>query len=196
MSHHLYHTEAIVLKTHNAGESSKTIYLLTRDLGLVHARAQGVRKLGAKLKFGLQDFSHSNITLVRGKEYWKITHSEKIIAHNQIIKIRENHRVAARLASLVLRLVRGEETHPELFTLFRNVYTFIERENLSTAELALVEVAGVLVLLHELGYIETNILPKEFSRGEEWSRALLPLIASVRDQAIIAINQSFEHSHL
>lgn len=196
MSHHLYHTEAIVLKTRNAGESSKTIYLLTHDLGLVHARAQGVRKLSAKLKFGLQEFSFSNITLVRGKEYWKVISSEKVDAHAALVKAKEKHRVAARIGALILRLVRGEEMHRELYVLVKNVYRFLNDETLDAGDLALVEVGAVLAALHELGYIESTILPKEFSHGEEWTRALLPLIAGIRDEAVVAINRSFENSHL
>ena len=47
--HHIYHTEGIILGSRNFGEAGKYYYLLTRDLGLVYASAQGVRKMSSKL---------------------------------------------------------------------------------------------------------------------------------------------------
>ena len=41
--YHLYHTGAVVVGSSPSGEASKTILLFTRELGLVSARAQGVR---------------------------------------------------------------------------------------------------------------------------------------------------------
>lgn len=196
MSHHLYHTEAIVLKTRNIGESSKLVYLLTKDLGLLVAKAQGVRKINAKLKFGLQEFSVSNVTLVRGKEFWKVIGSEKMHAFAHVVRRKGEHRLAARFAALVLRLVNGEEPHPELFVLLHNMFTFLDGEKLDNHELALTEVAGVLAILRALGYLEHELLPEAIYRGEEWTKALLPLIAQIKDDAILAINQSFEQSHL
>ena len=42
--HHIYHTEAFVLGSHQSGEDSKIIVLYATGIGLVYAKAQGVRK--------------------------------------------------------------------------------------------------------------------------------------------------------
>ena len=71
--HHLHHTEAYVLGSSPKGEDSKLLRLYTRELGLVYAHAQGVRKLSSKLRFTLQDFSLATVDLVRGREIWRVT---------------------------------------------------------------------------------------------------------------------------
>ena len=71
--HHIHHTEAFVLGSSPKGEDSKLLRLYTRELGLVYAHAQAVRKLSSKLRFTLQDFSRASVDLVRGKEIWRVT---------------------------------------------------------------------------------------------------------------------------
>ena len=55
--HHIYHTEGIILGSRNFGEAGKYYYIFTRDLGMITAGAQGVRKMSSKLRFVLQDFA-------------------------------------------------------------------------------------------------------------------------------------------
>jgi len=54
--HHIHHTEGIILESRNFGEGGKYYSIFTRDLGMVYASAQGVRKMSSKLRFILQDF--------------------------------------------------------------------------------------------------------------------------------------------
>ncbi len=56
--HHIYHTEGIILGSKNYGEAGKYYSIFTRDLGMIYASAQGVRKMSSKLRFILQDFAY------------------------------------------------------------------------------------------------------------------------------------------
>jgi recombinational DNA repair protein (RecF pathway) len=47
-----YHTEAIVLGSIERGEADRTIALMTRDFGLVRARASAVRSETSKMRYG------------------------------------------------------------------------------------------------------------------------------------------------
>mgnify|MGYP001567250827 CR=1 FL=1 len=67
-----YETRGIVLSRAPSGEANAFITLITPELGLVRARAQGVRKPGAKLAAALATFAESSLVLVRGKEDWRI----------------------------------------------------------------------------------------------------------------------------
>lgn len=71
--YNIYNTDGIILKSFNIGEADKFFLIFTRELGLIEAIAQGIRKIESKNRYGLQDFSVSNISLVRGREVWRIT---------------------------------------------------------------------------------------------------------------------------
>ncbi len=75
--HHIYHTEGIILSSSNFGEAGKYYNIFTRDLGMVHASAQGVRKMSSKLRYVLQDFSYIKLDLVVGKNIFRITTASK-----------------------------------------------------------------------------------------------------------------------
>ncbi len=89
-------------------EADRTYTILTRDLGLVRASATGVRKEGSKLRGALEPLVLSEISLVRGKEYWRITSAE-------VLRSLAAAPTLARPLALLQRLVQGEEPHPELF---------------------------------------------------------------------------------
>jgi recombinational DNA repair protein (RecF pathway) len=71
--HTLHTTSAFVLQAYPHGESSKTYKLLTREKGLLYAHGQGVRELKSRNKYALQTGDLSEITLVQGREKWRIT---------------------------------------------------------------------------------------------------------------------------
>src|SRR3989344_2888382 len=118
MTHEIKTTEALVLATREVGDGTQILTLLTTDLGLIFARAQGLRELKSKLRYGLQLFSLANVSLVRGQETWRVTNSEpcESLAPEDSTKLI----LITRVASLLNRLVRGEEAHPELFGEYKN----------------------------------------------------------------------------
>src|SRR5512146_101812 len=73
MSHHIYNTRALVLGSRTRGERDRVFALLTRDVGLVKALAQGVRRESSKLGGVLMDYAISDVSLVKGKNAWRIT---------------------------------------------------------------------------------------------------------------------------
>ncbi|MDE1919605.1 MAG: recombination protein O N-terminal domain-containing protein, partial [Patescibacteria group bacterium] len=70
---HKYETRGIVLSRAPAGETNALVTLLTPGLGIVRARAQGLRRSGAKLAAALATFAESEVVLVRGREGWRVT---------------------------------------------------------------------------------------------------------------------------
>ncbi len=84
--HHIYHTEGIILGSKAYGEAGKCYYIFTKDLGMIFASAQGVRKISSKLRYVLQDFSYIKLDLVRGKDFWRLTSASKTNALESIAK--------------------------------------------------------------------------------------------------------------
>ncbi|HEY9480999.1 MAG TPA: recombination protein O N-terminal domain-containing protein [Candidatus Paceibacterota bacterium] len=138
MSYSVYSTRGFVLGSAPSGEASKTYSIYTEDFGLVRARAQSVRTLASKLRYNLDDYSFGTFSLVRGKEFWRVTG-----AQSEPIFDKESAAARARVLHLVRRLVHGEEPNPELFAIL---------SRLSVKEIG--EVDSVVAVLSALGYID------------------------------------------
>ncbi len=113
--HHIYHTEGIILSSRNFGEAGKHYSIFTRDLGMITATAQGVRKMSSKLRFVLQDFSYLKIDLVAGKNIFRVTSASKTNKLENLTKNKETFEVFANIARLLKRLLAGVEPNEALF---------------------------------------------------------------------------------
>src|SRR3989344_8983102 len=101
--HHIHHTEGIILGSKNFGEAGKYYSILTRDLGLILASAQGVRKMSSKLRFVLQDFAYLKIDLAQGRNIFRVTNAGKTGMLEQITKTPETFAVFANITRLLKR---------------------------------------------------------------------------------------------
>jgi len=155
--HHIYHTKAFVLGSRQTGEDSKTIILYTSNLGLIYARAQGIRKISSKLRYTLQNFSYAKVDLVRGKEIWRITTAVPIHSNSDILSVSSREQVIARVSSLVARLVAGEEHNEEIFLLLTGLCETLRSTSLlDEAHCAKVELFYVTRVLMTLGYLSRS----------------------------------------
>ena len=153
---HKYDTSAIVLARAHTGEATTLVTLLTADLGLVQARAQSVRKEGAKLAFGLVTLAESRVMLVHGKEGWRLT--GVVLEENWFFRLPgpAAQETVGRVLGLLLRLVAGEAQDRELFPIMREFL-----ESLATRPEPLheaIEMLAVLRFLAALG-LDTGELP-------------------------------------
>ncbi len=108
MSYHIYTTRGLILSERPLREADRVYSILTRDLGLIRATALGVRKESSKLRGLLEPITLASVSLVRGKEYWRITSVElieRVVAKPEIL----------RPLALLDKLVQGEAHHAELF---------------------------------------------------------------------------------
>lgn len=145
MSYHIYTTRSIVLSERPVREADRVYSVLTRDLGLVHATALGVRKESSKLRGNIEPFSLSSISFVRGKERWRATSAEFI----QRIALSPD---IARPLILLEKLVQGETPNPELFD-------DIEQAVQSRGPLnEMFEIHLVSKILFHLGYLKESDL--------------------------------------
>jgi recombinational DNA repair protein (RecF pathway) len=95
-----------------SGEAGKTYAIYTEQFGLVRAHAQGVRHLKSKLRYNLTDYNFATFSLVRGKEFWRITGA---VSEPSVGTGGFDAGARARILSFVKRLVQGEERNDELF---------------------------------------------------------------------------------
>ncbi len=133
---HKYGTRAVVLGRGAAREAGLTLTLLTEDMGLVRARAEGLRKPGAKLASALQTLCECEVTLLRGREGWRLSGALLTENHFNLLSP-EARAAAARVAGLFLRLMPPDAHEPGFFALYRDfVHSLADltAEQLDTAE--------------------------------------------------------------
>lgn len=197
MFYHTYNTEAFILGSRPSGEASKYIYLFTRELGLIGAHAQGSRQLKSKLRYALDDLSHSKISLVKGKNSWKLTNAAP---HKNLFSQFKSEpaklRLAANALALIKKLVAGEEKNAKLFEILEQGFAFLEQNNLSEEDVQNAEAIFMLRILNNLGYFGASKTLENFAYTDAWNQALLQEMSRERRNAIFVINKSLEASHL
>lgn len=192
--HHIYHTEGIILESRNFGEAGKYYSIFTRDLGLVLASAQGVRKMSSKLRFILQDFSYLKIDLVQGKNIFRVTSASKTNELEQITKRPETFEVLANISRLLKRLLAGVEPNETLFNDFRKGLSILETAK-TGEDLRNIEAIMVLRIIHNLGYIGGdealhNIIQSPFEEN------IIYEVAKNRGKILTEINKALKETHL
>jgi len=168
-------------------EASASLSMLTEEFGLIRARAQGIRKPGAKLAGAVQTFAECDVILVRGKDGWRLSGAN--LVHNRFRDLSPDGRKrAGRIASLMLRLIHGEANDPIPFTLFAEFLEVLP--TLSEAQADAAETLVALRLLTFLGLADTA-LPETGYAGE-----LLEKITQERSDYIRKINRGLSASGL
>lgn len=146
--HHIYTTPAFVINSAPHGEAGKFLLLFTKDFGMIGAVAQGIRLSQSKLRYHVQDFSFCIVSIVKGKEVWRLTGAHEIEgnAKPDILQI--------KILKLLKRLLQGEEKNEKLFGIIENLY----KDEIKSGESEIVECVTVLKILNSLGYVSDNDL--------------------------------------
>ena len=197
MSHTKYQTEGIVLGGYDFGEANRYFNIFTKDFGLIGARAQGIRELKSKLRYNLQDLSYSKISLIRGRNAWKVTgaHEIKNISKsfsNDSLKIQ----TSVRVLSFLRRMLSGEARNDLLFDIIINGLSHLERDDLSEKDIGNLEILLILRVLNNLGYLNSLGSFSDFIKSPLYDRDMLEGLEKVRVKAVKEINYSIEASQL
>lgn len=184
---HKYDTRGIVLARSPQGEANALLAVLSKDLGLVRARAQGVRRPGAKLAAALATFAQSELVLVKGAEGWRIAGA--VLDENHVARLsRDARERAGRVAGLMLRL--SGEGESGLFDLFAGLVAALDGS--SEAEGEALEILAVLRVLGALG-LDSLELP---AGADSYAPAARAAVEAGRAAYIARINRGIEASGL
>jgi len=192
--HHIYHTEGIILGSKGYGETGKYYSIFTRDLGLIYASAQGVRKMSSKLRFILQDFAYIKVDLVQGKDFWRVTSASKANSLEQLTKNRGTLEVVSNIANLLKRLLAGVEKNEALFVDLIKGLSVLEKIE-KKEDLRNIEAVIVLRILNNLGYIGGNEKLENLIQSP-LEEELVFEAAKSRPQVLRQINRALKETHL
>ncbi len=194
--YHIYQTEGWVLASKNVGEANRFLDLFTFDLGLIRAMAQSVRKINSKLRYGLQDYSFGKISLVKGRDFWRIVNVQRLDDFNSIYKDKEIFQMVCRIFALLKRLIRGEEKDGRIFEDINGAIGLIGENRLSRLELGILEIILVFRILQKLGYVPREKRLNYLADFFVWEIDLLKVDDITKSLALKQINNSLMHSHL
>ena len=110
-------TTGIILSRTDYGEADRIITLLTPDAGKLRLMAKGVRRIKSKLAGGIELFSVSNITYIKGRGDIGTLVSTRLIKHyGHIIQDIERVQLGYELIK-ILNKITEDEPEEEYFTL-------------------------------------------------------------------------------
>lgn len=186
--HYLHVSEGLVLAKRGAGESSTRVAILTKEKGLLYASARSARKEESKLRYGLETLTHARFSFVQGKYEWKLTGVEGV-SHEFVSLNAAMRQSVARVARLLLRLLPGEEPHPQLYDTVLEGFGALVRG---------VDAEAVLVLriLAHLGYLPRTPELEPFIRKDFFALELASEVERSRAHIIRAINDSLSATGL
>lgn len=198
MAYYLYQTDAFVLGLYPISEASRTYTLFTKDLGMVEAKAQGVRLSKSKLKHALQGLSKTRVSLVKGREYWKIVGAQEPTHYWLNLKYKhERLALVERFLSLVKRLIHGEERNEKVYKTLHLATDFLEAEKeISSEELFLLEIIVVARILSALGYFEPKNTYLEILGEEEIKPTGFIKAREYQKELLYDINSALKNTHL
>jgi DNA repair protein RecO (recombination protein O) len=185
--HKIFATQGLVLGKRGVGEANTLVSILTRELGLVRAKATSAREGRSKLRYGLETLTMARFSLVRGKHEWKLTGVDDI-THELSRAPRDRRSRAAKIAKLLLRLIHGEERVPALYAAVAGGLAAIARAKTDEDAEALETVLVLRVLAH-LGYLPQTQALSQFIEGE-YSLELAAHALKSRSLLIRTINES------
>lgn len=139
-----YVTRSIILESYDQGEHDRAYKIFTREFGLLICQAKSIRKLESKLRPHVLPRTLSLVTLVKGREVWRLVGAESEALDSKYI-----HEVT----TLLKRFIRGEGTHKALYDRliqFMNSSSLYEER--STRLLL------YYILLVELGYADAKMI--------------------------------------
>lgn len=190
MSHVKYTTDAFVIASREQGEVDRIFKLYTKDFGMIFAIAKGVRHLKSKLKPHLGIGGRVRISLVKGKEFWRLVEAVKYDEENLPIRSRKHF---AKIIAVVSRLVHGEEKNAEVYEVLIGLYRALLTLPIKCQEG--LELIASTKILNGLGYSGSDKLFQTVRNSSFKEEDALIALAE-KSKIISMVNIALSSSHL
>lgn len=151
-----YTTPAIVIESFDQGEHDRVYKLFTREFGMVMAHAKSVRKLESKLRAHILPRSLSLVTLVQGREVWRLVGAEEKEKMGDMIY---------DVSQIIRRFIRGEGTHKALYDRLMDFFMVEKTLDRQKSRLLI-----YYIILVELGYADAKVIgAKDIKEYIKWN---------------------------
>ncbi len=195
--HTIHTTSGFIIDARAYGEAGKVFTIFTRDFGLITVTAQGIRFEKSKLRYHTEIYTFGSFSLVRGKEFWRLTNADTTDLKIDDNFSKEYYEIIVKFALLLRRLLHGEERHTELFDCILNCAELLKNNSgIINDQLKTLESIIVFRILHLLGYIGDDKLIDWRLKSTEFSITLIDELFQNRTLMNQHINKALRESHL
>ncbi|MCK5757509.1 MAG: DNA repair protein RecO [Clostridiales bacterium] len=120
----------IVIKTIDYLESDKLLTLLTFDRGSVLVKAKGVRKKGAKLAYGAQQFFCGDFECVESHAKLILTGVDRVYDFSAIASDLDKYYTACHFAEIAAAVIMEDHPDEEMLRMFLNTLHILIKNNI------------------------------------------------------------------
>lgn len=194
MSHAIYQTPALILKTKNMREANKLIILYTREFGLLFVSSQSIRVLSSKMRFHTSSLSLVDVDLVEGRDIWKLTGIHENISALTLAGT-SWYDLSSNIARVIMRLCKGEESNLALWEDIQSLYSYMtDYPEPSAKDRKILEIIIVVRILYHLGYWQGD--DEITQTGNFFDTSIHTYVETHRKKLISGIHDAFEESQL
>lgn len=149
MAYRHYETEGFILGGKNSGEANSFLRIFSSHFGLVDVLAQGVRREKSKLRYQLSKGTLVKLTLIRGREYWRLVGAEPI---GELANPTQTS-FSQKIGSVLIRLIHGEEASHPIFADLKQAWELLASSPSRPRFVGDLEVFVLIRVLSNLGYL-------------------------------------------
>jgi len=147
-----YRTQGFILKKKDLGEADRIFTIFTRDFGKLEILAKAIRKIGSKLRGGIELFYLSDIEFIQGKTHKTLTDTILIESFLNLRKDLKRLKIAFDISEMIDSLIRGEERDEKIWKLLLETFERLNKIYLSIKECWLIYYYFLWNFLSILGY--------------------------------------------
>jgi len=147
-----YRTQGFILKKEDRGETDRVFTIYTKDYGKLDLLARAERKIGSKLRGGLELFYLSEVEFIQGKIQKTLTDAILLESFPGLRQNLARLSLAYKISQLADDLIKGQEADEKIWQQLEDVFGKLGSWQPKKLELAIVYYFFLWNLLSLLGY--------------------------------------------
>lgn len=124
--------KGIVIKSSDYKDSDKIVTIFSANLGIIKARARGVKKSGAKLSFAVQPFAFCEFMLVARGGFYTIINASSIDQFFDLTADFDKYIFCLSCLEVCEKTIKENDLNQEMFLLLLNLLKRVCYSNVST----------------------------------------------------------------
>lgn len=154
MSIEKYTTEAFILREYPQDENDFVYKVWTKDFGIIFVLARSIRKINAKLRMNAKKNEFLNMTLVKGRDIWRLTGVEEIkenLGSSQYFS-----EIKLLISETINRFLEEKKTYKKLFEKLK--FLTICSNGLTQMDPLKLKILIYYLVLVDTGYADAKVI--------------------------------------
>lgn len=147
-----YRTKAFILKKEDFSEADRIFTVFSKEFGKLEVLAKAIRKIGSKLRGGMELFYLSDIEFIQGKTHKTLTDAILFDSFQNLRKDLKRLKIAQDISEMICDLIKGEEKDEKIWKLLETTFQELNKSSLSIKECWLIYYYFLWNFLSILGY--------------------------------------------